>query len=130
MTGGGPECAARTDVSCQWRRVGAVIQLDGAGLLGGHRMAELARAILERGLADVIASDNHGDARSLMVVRDWLLEWGTQEQADLLTRDNAKRLLANEPLRDVPPLIVKKGMLAQLKELVLGRGRAANGGRS
>jgi protein-tyrosine phosphatase len=114
----------------EWRRVGAVIQLDGAGLLGGHRMAELARAILERGLADVIASDNHGDARSLMVVRDWLLEWGTQEQADLLTRDNAKRLLANEPLRDVPPLIVKKGMLAQLKELVLGRGRAANGGRS
>lgn len=108
----------------EWRRVGAVIQMDGAGLLGNHRMAELAREILEHGLADVVASDNHGDSRSLMAVRDWLLEHGTEEQARLLTRDNAKRLLANEPLQAVPPLEVKRGMIAQLKAMVLGRGKA------
>lgn len=111
----------------EWRRVGAVIQMDGAALLGGHRMAELAKEMLARGCADVIASDNHGDTRSLMAVRDWLREWGTEEQADLLTRENARRLLANEPLRDVPPLEIKKGMLAQLKDMVLGRNRPGRG---
>ena len=27
----------------------------------------------------------------------------------------------NEPMREVPPLVVKKGMLAQLKAMMLGR---------
>lgn len=108
-----------------WRRVGAVIQLDGAGLLGNHQMAELSRQILARGLADLIASDNHGDSRSLMAVRDWLLEVGAPEHAAMLTRDNAARLLADEPVRAVPPLEFRKGALARLKELVLGRGRTA-----
>ena len=107
----------------EWRRTGAVIQMDGAALLGNNRMAELAKAMLARGYTDLIASDNHGDSRSLMAVRDWLLEWGTPEQADLLTRGNAARLLANESLREVPPLEIKKGMLAHLKAMVLGRGR-------
>ncbi len=114
----------------EWRRVGAVIQMDGAALLGGHGMAALAREMLARGLADVIASDNHGDSRSLMAVREWLLEWGTAEQADLLTHDNARRLLADEPMRDVPPLVVKQGMLAQLKAMVLGRGRSGRASRT
>lgn len=114
----------------EWRRVGAVIQMDGAALLGSHRMAELAREMLEHGLADVVASDNHGDERSLMAVRDWLLEHGTEEQARLLTHDNAQRLLADEPPRDVPPLEVKKGMIAQLREMVLGRGRAGRADRN
>jgi protein-tyrosine phosphatase len=114
----------------EWRRVGAVIQMDGAALLGNNRMSALAREMLARGCTDLIASDNHGDSRSLMAVRDWLLAWGTEEQANLLTHENARRLLANEPLRDVPPLEVKKGMLAQLKEMVLGRGRSGRGGQS
>ncbi len=114
----------------EWRRVGAVIQMDGAALLGSHRTAALAREMLARGYADVIASDNHGDSRSLMAVRDWLLEHGTEEQARLLTRDNARRLLANEPLQNVPPLVVKQGMLAQLKQMVLGRGGSGRASRS
>lgn len=107
-----------------WRRSGAVIQLDGAGLLGNSRMSRLAQDMLARGCADLVASDTHGDTRSLMIVRDWLLEWGTPEQADLLTRENARRVLANEPVRDVPPLEMRRGMLAQLKQMVLGRVRA------
>jgi protein-tyrosine phosphatase len=106
----------------EWRRVGAVIQMDGAALLGSHRMGALARQMLARGCTDLIASDNHGDARSLTAVREWLQEWGTAEQADLLTRDNARRLLADEAIRAVPPLVIKKGMLSQLKAMVLGRG--------
>lgn len=106
----------------EWRRVGAVIQLDGAGLLGSRRTSALAREMLAAGYVDLVASDNHGDARSLTAVRDWLLECGTEEQADLLTRENARRLLANEPIGEVPPLAIRRGMLAQLRDLVLGRG--------
>ncbi|OYV71791.1 MAG: hypothetical protein B7Z72_06190 [Gemmatimonadetes bacterium 21-71-4] len=107
-----------------WRRSGTVIQVDGAGLLGGHRSAGLARALLEEGLIDVIASDTHGDARSLAPVRDWLLEVGTGEQAELLTHENARRLLADEPLEPAPPLVVRHGMMAQLRRLLLGRTRS------
>jgi protein-tyrosine phosphatase len=108
-----------------WRRAGAVIQMDGAALLGGARAGAVALEILARGYADVIASDNHGDGRSLAPVRAWLRESGGAAQAELLTRENALRLLRGEPIRAVPPLVVKKGMLAQLKAMVLGRGRSA-----
>ncbi len=112
----------------EWRRVGAVIQLDGAALLGSRRMSALARAMLAAGCVDLVASDNHGDTRSLTAVRDWLLTCGTREQADLLTGENARRLLANESVRDVPPLVVRRGMLAQLKDLVLGRSAPPDAG--
>ena len=108
----------------EWRRSGTVIQMDGAALLGGHRSSALARELLALGYVDVIASDTHGDARALMPVRDWLLEAGTPEQAELLTRENARRLLANEPLEAVAPLVPRRGMLDHLKRLVLGRTRA------
>lgn len=120
---------ATVDHVVEWRRVGAVIQMDGAALLGSRRTAALAREMLAVGCTDIIASDNHGDSRSLVAVRAWLLEWGTPEQADLLTRDNARRVLADEPVRDVPPLVVKQGMLAQLKAMVLGRGRSGRTSR-
>ncbi len=106
----------------EWRRVGAVIQLDGAGLLGSAEMARLARDMLAEGLVDCIASDNHGDSRSLAATRTWLEEQGATEQAELLTHVNAERLLANEPVLPVPPLPVESGLLSRLKQLLLRRG--------
>ena len=105
----------------EWRNVGAVIQLDGAGLVGSAEMARLARAMLEQGLIDCIASDNHGDTRSLAATRRWLEEQGADEQAELLVDTNARRLLANEPVLPVPPLPVEPGLLSRLKQLLLGR---------
>ncbi len=113
----------------EWRRSGAVIQLDGAALLGHHRMAELAQGILGQGYADVIASDTHADARSLMSVREWLAEVGTAEQVALLTNENARRLLADEPVLAVPPLVARRGMLERLRQLVLGRPRSSRSTR-
>ena len=81
-----------------------------------------ARAILEEGLADCIASDNHGDSRSLNAARAWLMEIGADEPAQLLTHTNAAHLLANEPLDAVPPIPrVEAGMLGRLRELLFGR---------
>ena len=53
-----------------WRELGAVIQCDAMALLGGGPMTEFARAMLGAGLVDILASDNHGDRRSLVDGRD------------------------------------------------------------
>jgi protein-tyrosine phosphatase len=105
-----------------WRRVGAVIQLDAVMVFGNAPTSRFARMLLEEGLVDCIASDNHGDRRSLAAARHWLVEIGAEEQAQLLTHTNAMRLLANEPLLPVAPTPrVEPGMLGRLKELLLGR---------
>ena len=103
-----------------WRAAGAVIQTDGMMLLGGGAPAQLARELLAAGLVDCIASDNHGDSRSLAVVRRWLLELGEPDAARLLTRENAARVLADEAPLPVPPVRVARGPLALLRELLRG----------
>ena len=104
-----------------WRDAGAAIQMDASMLLGGPNASKLARALLADGLVDCIASDNHGDRRSLVGARQWLLEIGAEEQAELLTRGNARRLLDGHlPLPVAPLPVVERGMLARLKQLVLG----------
>jgi protein-tyrosine phosphatase len=104
-----------------WRNAGAAIQMDASMLLGGPNSSKLARALLAEGLVDCIASDNHGDRRSLAGARQWLLELGADEQAELLTRGNARRMLDGQlPLPVAPLPVVERGMLARLKQLVLG----------
>jgi hypothetical protein len=96
--------------------------MDSSMLLGAPNASRLARALLSEGLVDCIASDNHGDRRSLTGARDWLIELGATEQAELLTRTNARRMLDGQPPIPVAPLpAVERGMLSRLKQLVLGR---------
>lgn len=104
----------------EWRRAGAVIQMDTAGLLGKGRIAKISRQLLELGLVDLFASDNHGDTRTLATAREWLLEVASPEHADLLTRSNASRLLAGEPMAPVPPIPVVTGIFSRFRELLLG----------
>ena len=104
-----------------WRRAGAVIQMDTAGLMGKGRIAKISRQLLELGLVDLFSSDNHGDARTLATARDWLLEVSTPEHAELLTRTNARRLLDGEPMAAVPPLPPSTGIFARFREMFLGR---------
>ena len=110
-----------TDMVNEWRRVGAVVQMDVAGMFAGGRQGPLAMEMLEEGLVDVLASDTHGDGRALLPARRWLEEVGALEHARLLTRDNAAHLLADEPLEAVPPFERRRGMFGRLKELLLGR---------
>jgi protein-tyrosine phosphatase len=104
-----------------WRNAGAAIQMDASMLLGGPNASKLARALLTEGLVDCIASDNHGDKRSLAGARQWLLELGATEQAELLTRTNARRMLDGQSPLPVAPLpVVERGMFARLRQLVMG----------
>ena len=95
--------------------------MDTAGLLGKGRVAKISRQLLELGLVDLFASDNHGDTRTLATARDWLLEVSTPEHAVLLTRTNARRLLDGEAMLPVPPLPAETGVFARFRELFFGR---------
>src|SRR5690349_2079818 len=104
----------------EWRRVGAVIQMDVAGVFAAGPQGSLAVSLLEHGLVDLFASDTHGDSRALLPARKWLMELGAEDIADLLTRRNAAHLLANEPIEAVPPVERRRGMFGRLKEILLG----------
>ena len=104
-----------------WREFGAVIQVDAMALLGGGTMTTFAREMLSRGLVDMLASDNHGDRRTLSTARAWLQEIGAAAQAELLTGENPGRLLRNEALSPVPPVRFEQGVFDRLRTLVFGR---------
>ena len=102
----------------EWRNAGAVIQTDAGILLGTQGPSRIAKALLERGLIDCLASDNHGDRRSLRPAAQWLSEIGAAEQARILTHANPERLLCNRPLLPVAPVPpLERGMLRRLREL-------------
>lgn len=103
------------DAVREWRAIGVVIQTDASVLMGRGVPADLARAMLAEGLIDILASDNHGDHRSLATAREWLLERGGDEQVGLLTYGNAECLLANEDPLPVPPL--RPRLLDRMKRL-------------
>ena len=104
----------------EWRGAGAAMQVDATMLMGDGTRARLARQLLAAGLVDMLASDNHGDARSLATVRAWLGEHGAAEEGTLLTKTNPDRLLRNEPMLPVPPVTIRRGALARLRDLLRG----------
>ncbi|MBK6488641.1 MAG: hypothetical protein IPF98_17725 [Gemmatimonadetes bacterium] len=108
------------DTMHEWRDVGAVLQGDAMMLLSTGPMAVLARTLLEEGLYDILASDNHGDRRTLSTVREWLRELGGDRQGWQLTEDNPRRLLEDAPLEPVPPLRQPRSAWQRLRAM-LGR---------
>jgi protein-tyrosine phosphatase len=109
------------DTVRSWRDAGAVIQTDATMLLARGPMTDLAKSLLAAGLIDCLASDNHGDRRSLAAARVWLEEMGAEEHAQILTHANAARVLADQPTLPVPPLPLARGMVHRLRELLFGR---------
>lgn len=109
------------EVVAGWRRGGAVIQMDAAAPLMGYEKRELALSLLEHGLVDLFAADNHGDERSLAPTRGWLLEQGFAAQCELLTGANAGLVLRNEAPEPVPPMKIADGWLRRFRQLILRR---------
>lgn len=107
-----------------WIEAGAVLQVDATTLLADTRRAERARAIVEAGLAGIIASDNHGDMRSIAVAAEWLETHGARVQAQLLATDNPAAILADAELAPVPPVRFRRSWYTMLKDFVVG-GREA-----
>jgi protein-tyrosine phosphatase len=101
----------------EWRQAGAVIQMDVTAILRPS-VGDLPRDILARGLCDLFASDTHVDRRSLASVRQWLVQFGSREHAELLTRVNAEHVLSNREVQPVPPLVLSSGVVGWLRNLL------------
>ncbi|HEV8151038.1 MAG TPA: CpsB/CapC family capsule biosynthesis tyrosine phosphatase [Gemmatimonadales bacterium] len=108
----------RPETVREWKAAGAVMQVDATTLLVTSGRGQRARALLEHGLADIIAADNHGDDRMLGTAYRYLCEHDGEQQADLLTRHNPAAILAEQPLEPVPPLAIKLPLFDRLKQLL------------
>ncbi len=113
-----PELAER------WRAAGAALQVDATTLLGESRRAVRARALLEAGCAAIVASDNHGDTRSVAAAVEWLGTHGGAVQAGLLAVDNPAAMLAGRPLAPVPPLRIRRSLYTKFKAFLVGGAEA------
>ena len=101
------------DVECMrsWRDAGALLQVNGASLIGKYGEEAQARAfnLLERGWVDYLGSDYHARGRvTISAYRDALCELGADEHAELLTETNPARLLEGAAPMPVPPLRARR----------------------
>ncbi|MBW3571347.1 MAG: hypothetical protein KY467_09585 [Gemmatimonadetes bacterium] len=107
----------------EWRRVGALLQVNAGSLLGryGSEAQRVANGLLARGWADFISSDYHARGRlSVADARAELERRGAGEQARLLMEENPRRMLAGEAPLPVPPLAAAPPLWRRV--LGLGRG--------
>jgi protein-tyrosine phosphatase len=102
-----------------WRDAGAAVQATAESLGAPGARGEAARALLAAGALDVLASDNHGDARGLAAARGLLAAAGASDAAELLTAENPARLLRGDPPLPVPPTVLRVGVWARLVRAVL-----------
>lgn len=103
-----------------WRQAGALLQVDATTLLSPRPRGDRARLLLEHGLGDILAADNHGDTRSLRAAVELLEASGAAVQARLLTQTNPAAILADAVTEPVPPVHVRRGLLARLRGLFTG----------
>jgi protein-tyrosine phosphatase len=106
----------------RWRDLGARMQLDATTLFRSSARGVRVRELLEHGLGDIIAGDNHGDGRTVAAGYKFLTEQDGALQADLLTVLNPGAILRDEPLEPVPPLRIKQSLIQRLRVLLEGEG--------
>ncbi len=108
----------------RWSAAGAVLQIDATTLLADTRRAERARALIAAGLGGLVASDNHGDHRSVQAAVEWLDGRGGAQQARLLAYENPAAILADQAVTPVPPMRIRRSWYSMLKSFVMGGGEA------
>ena len=88
-----------------WKEAGALLQVNGGSVLGayGDAIRDTALALLDEGLADLIGTDHHADARpvSPAEVGAGLVDLGFAAQARRLLSENPHRILSD---RDTLPV--------------------------
>ncbi|HTS89492.1 MAG TPA: CpsB/CapC family capsule biosynthesis tyrosine phosphatase [Gemmatimonadales bacterium] len=105
------------DAVRRWKALGALMQVDGPTLLSSRSRGLRARQLVEFGLADIAAADNHGDERSLRLVRDAFVEQGGEPQAELLISANPLAIVEDRTLEPVPPFIWRVSLSDRVKAL-------------
>lgn len=97
---------------------GIVLQLTAPAILGeyGTRVRRVAEELLQRGLYALAASDRHhpGPKRSLSAARTRLTTLISEEVADLLLRDNPRRILDGLAVVEPERAQVRVGVIRRL----------------
>ena len=103
-----------------WRSLGARMQVDATTLHSKQARGQRARQLVAAGLADILAGDNHGDDRSVASGADFLRAQDGDEHADLLTVRNPGAILRDEPLVEVPPLVIRRTWMQRFRHMLGG----------
>jgi protein-tyrosine phosphatase len=114
------EMPTALETAMAWRQAGALLQLNGASLLGryGPDAKRSAQRLLARGWIDYISSDFHSRSGPWIArYREWLAEHGGGEQAALLMEINPGRLLQGELPLPVPPLRPQRGVWNRMRSI-------------
>ncbi|MBE0591691.1 MAG: hypothetical protein IH616_04750 [Gemmatimonadales bacterium] len=106
---------SREDIA-NWRGLGAKLQVDATTLGRRGPRGHAARALVEAGLADVAAADNHGDGKSVVSAARTLAEYRHEEVGRLLVYDNPRAVLEDRILSPVPPIrLLRPGLLSRVR---------------
>jgi protein-tyrosine phosphatase len=98
-----------------WVSLGAALQVDATTLTRPGRRGDIARQIVQEGLAHLLAADNHGDKRSLRTGREYLAGRGAREVAQRLTVDNPRAILENRDVAPLGPTVLRLGLGERLR---------------
>jgi protein-tyrosine phosphatase len=101
----------------EWRAAGAKIQLDATTLTRIHIRGRRARTLLEGGLADLVAADNHGDHRSVRTASEYLRQHGGEEMAGLLTTINPGAVVTDGDMLPVEPIRIRSSLKERIARL-------------
>ncbi len=102
----------------RWKALGALLQVDGPTLLSPRPRGARAREMVEHGLADIAAADNHGDDRSLRSAWDELMAHEGAGQAQQLLVRNPQAILDDRPTEPVSPLAWRFSLLERIRSLL------------
>jgi protein-tyrosine phosphatase len=102
----------------RWKSLGSLLQVDGPTLLSPRPRGARARELVQHGLADIAAGDNHGDDRSLRAAWDELVSHEGAMQAQLLLTRNPQAILDDRPVESVPPLAWRFSLLERLRTML------------
>ena len=103
-----------------WRSLGARTQIDATTLLATQARGQRARLLVAEGLGDILAGDNHGDARTVATGARFLRAQDGFDQVDLLARRNPAAILADGELTPVPPLRIRQSWMSRIKQFLEG----------
>jgi protein-tyrosine phosphatase len=119
---------AGLDLPGEWRRMGALLQVNYGSLVGryGEEPRKRALTFLERGWVDLFSTDFH--ARSHLSIylsraREAMELLDGSEQFELLARTNPQRVLKGDDPLPALPLVQKRGVWEKLRELFSGHER-------
>jgi protein-tyrosine phosphatase len=101
-----------------WRAAGAVLQVDATTVTRPTSRGDMARRLVEDGLAGILAGDNHGDTRSLLTGRRFLEDRGGSESAEWLTVSNPRAVIQDGLVSPVPRVRLKVGIGERIRALI------------